>query len=166
MDSYEINKDTVALIPKEDKKTIVYEVDKSFVVDKMPLEIVEESCEYFGSSFEGRQIGTSKLIGYTHKVPVIIEESFDLIFFPTLSPKNNDCSWLSYSHIFKPDKFKDKTIVELKNGKKILVDVSSSIIDNQLYRCSRLKDVLQLRKIDKKWLKNYKKVVFFVIIVS
>ena len=150
MESYEINKDTVALIPKDNKQTIVYEVDKSFIVDKKPLEIVEESCEYFGSSFEGRQIGTSKLIGYTHKVPVIIEESFDLIFFPTLSPKNNDCSWLSYSHVFKPDKFKDKTIVELKNGKKILVDVSSSIIDNQLYRCSRLKDVLQLRKIDKK----------------
>ena len=149
MDSYEINKDTVALIPKEDKKTIVYEVDKSFIVDKKPLEIVEESCEYFGSSLEGRQIGTSKLIGFTHKVPVIIEESFDFILFPTLSPKNKECSWLSYSHIFKPDRFKDKTIVELKNGKKILVDVSSSIIDNQLYRCSRLKDVLQTRKIDK-----------------
>ena len=166
METYEINKDTVALIPKEDKKTIVYEVDKSFIVDKKPLEIVEESCEYFGSSLEGRQIWTSKLIGFTHKVPVIIEESFDLIFFPTLSPKNKECSWLSYSHIFKPDRFKDKTIVELKNGKKILVDVSSSIIDNQLYRCSRLKDVLQTRKIDKKWLKNYKKVVFFVIMYT
>ena len=150
MESYEINKDTVALIPKDEDKTIVYEVDKSFVINKKPLKIVEESCEYFGSSLQGRQIGTSKLIGFTHKVPVIIEESFELIFFPTLSPKNNECSWLSYSHIFKPDKFKDKTIVELKNGKKILVDVSRSIIDNQLYRCSRLKDVLQVRKIDKK----------------
>ena len=149
MDSYEINKNTVALIPKENK-TIVYEVDNSFVVNKSPLKIVEESCEYFGSSLEGRQTGTSALVGFTHKVPVIIEESFDLIFFPTLSPKNSECSWLAYSHIFKPDKFKDKTIIELKNGKKILVDVSSAIIDNQLYRCSRLKEALQLRKIDKK----------------
>ena len=149
MDSYEINKNTVALIPKENK-TIVYEVDNSFVVNKSPLNIVEESCEYFGSSLEGRQTGTSALVGFTHKVPVIIEESFDLIFFPTLSPKNSECSWLAYSHIFKPDKFKDKTIIELKNGKKILVDVSTAIIDSQLYRCSRLKDVLQMRKIDKK----------------
>lgn len=149
MDSYEINKNTVALIPKENK-TIVYEVDNSFVVNKSPLKIVEESCEYFGSSLEGRQTGTSALVGFTHKVPVIIEESFDLIFFPTLSPKNRECSWLAYSHIFKPDKFKDKTIIELKNGKKILVDVSTTIIDSQLYRCSRLKDVLQMRKIDKK----------------
>ena len=149
MDSYEINKNTVALIPKENK-TIVYEVDNSFVVNKPPLKIVEESCEYFGSSLEGRQTGTSALVGFTHKVPVIIEESFDLIFFPTLSPKNSEGSWLAYSHIFKPDKFKDKTIIELKNGKKILVDVSTAIIDSQLYRCSRLKDVLQMRKIDKK----------------
>ena len=44
-------------------------------------------------------------------------------------------------------KFKDKTLIELKNGKKILVDVSTAIIDNQLYRCSRLKDTLQIRKM-------------------
>ena len=72
MDSYEINKDTVALIPKDGKTTIVYEVDNSFVVNKPALKIVEESCGYFGSSLEGRQIGTSRLVGFTHKVPVII----------------------------------------------------------------------------------------------
>ncbi len=149
MDSYEINKDTVALVPK-DKQTIVYEVDKSFVVNKPTLKIMEESCEYFGSSLGGRQVGTTSLVGFTHKVPVVVEESFDLIFFPTLSPRNQDCTWLSYSHIFKPCKLKDKTILELKNGKKIVVDVSIAIIDNQLYRCSRLKDVLNYRKIDKK----------------
>ena len=146
MDSYEVNKNTVALIPKENK-TVVYELDNVFEVSQSPLKIMESSCEYFGSSFEGRQVGTSKMIGFTHKVPIIVEESFDLIFFPTLSPKNNECSWISYAHVFKPDKFKDKSIVELKNGKKLLVDVSPSIIDNQLYRCSRLKEALELRKI-------------------
>jgi len=150
MDSYEINEDTVALVPKDDKHTIVYEVNDSFVVDKSTLKIMEDSCEYFGSSLEGRQVGTSKLMGFTHKVPVIIEESFDLIFFPTLSPKSHQCSWIAYSHVFKPDKFKDKTILELRNGKKILVDVSTAVIHNQLYRCSRLKDTLQQRKIRKK----------------
>ena len=65
MDSYEVNKDTVALIPK-DGKTIVYEVDKSFVINNKPLKIMEESCEYFGSSLVGRQVGTSKLIGFSH----------------------------------------------------------------------------------------------------
>lgn len=149
MDSYEINTDTVALIPKDENNTIVYEVDNSFVVNKPALKIVEESCEYFGSSLEGRQIGTSRLVGFTHKVPIIIAETFDIIFFPTLSPKNGMCSWLSYNHIFIPEKFKDKSILQLKNGKKIVVDVSPAIIHNQLYRCSRLKETLFLRKKDK-----------------
>ena len=80
MESYEVNKDTVALVPKGESKTIVYELDDSFIVDESPLQIMEESCEYFGSSFDGRVIGTSKLVGYTHKVPIIVEESKDLIF--------------------------------------------------------------------------------------
>ena len=150
MESYEINRDTVALIPKDENNTIVYEVDNSFVVNKPALKIVEESCEYFGSSLEGRQIGTSRLVGFTHKVPIIIAETFDIIFFPTLSPKNGMCSWLAYNHIFIPEKFKDKSILQLKNGKKILIDVSPAIIHNQLYRCSRLKETLFLRKKDKK----------------
>ena len=149
METYEINKNTVALIPKDSKKTIVYETDDSFVVDETPLQIMEDSCEYFGSSFEGRQAGTLKMLWYTHKVPIIVEESRDLIFFPTLSPKNEECSWISYNHIIKPDKFKNKTILELKNGKKILINSSVAIIDNQLYRCSRLKDTLLIRKEDK-----------------
>ena len=47
------------------------------------------------------------------------------------------------------EEFKDKTIIELKNGKKIIVNVSTPIIHNQLYRCSRLKETLAYRKIDK-----------------
>ena len=155
MESYEINKDTVALIPKDDHTTVVYEVDNSFVVHKPTLKIVEESCEYFGSWLEGRQIGTSRLVGFTHKVPIIIAETFDIIFFPTQSPKNGNCAWLSYNHIFIPEKFKDKSLLQLKNGKKILVDVSPAVIHNQLYRCSRLKDTLFLRKNDKNWWKSY-----------
>ena len=37
MDSYEINRDTVALIPKDQNTTIVYEVDNSFVINKKNL---------------------------------------------------------------------------------------------------------------------------------
>jgi competence protein ComK len=146
MDSYEINRDTVALIPKDNDKTVVYETDKSFVVNETPIKIMENSCEFFGSSLEGRQKATTKIIGVTHKVPVIVSETFNLIFFPSSSPRNNDCIWLSYSHIFKPSKFNNHTLLELVSGKKIILNVSTGIIDNQLYRASRLKYILQIRK--------------------
>ena len=147
--NYEITYDTELIIPIDDKCSKVIENGEEYIIDNPTLRILEHSCEYFGSSLEGRQIGTSRLVGFTHKVPIIIAETFDIIFFPTLSPKNGMCAWLAYNHIFLPEKFNDKSLLQLKNGKKILVDVSPAIIHNQLYRCSRLKDTLFLRKNDK-----------------
>ena len=144
METYEVNKDTVALIPKGDNETIVYELDDSFIVKETPLKKRGNSQNIF----EGRITGATKLVGFTHKVPIIVEESRNMIFFPTLSPKNSECSWVAYKHINKPEKFKDKTILEVNNGKKIIINVSDNIIDNQLYRCSRLKKTLDLRKKD------------------
>ena len=54
-----------------------------YVVNDNVLGIMEKSCEYFGSSFEGRKEGTKKLLGITHKSPIIIEESRKMIFFQT-----------------------------------------------------------------------------------
>ena len=143
---YEINYDTQIIMPVGDNSSKIIESDEEYFVKKSVQNIMEHSCEYFGSSFEGRQSGTLKLVGYTHKVPIIVEESRDIIFFPTLSPKNGKCSWVSYKHVYRPDKFKDKAIIEFKNGKKVVINASTAIIDNQLYRCSRLKDTLDVRK--------------------
>ena len=73
-ESYEINNSTLALIAL-DNKTKVIEEEREFFIDKTPSNILEESCEYFWSSYLGRKIGTKNLIGITHKSPIIIEES-------------------------------------------------------------------------------------------
>ena len=154
-ENYEINKDTVALIPKSKNKTIVYEINQTFIVNKSALSIVKNSCEYFGSSLDGRKIGTKCLVGYTHKVPIIVEESDNLIFFPTKSPRNLECSWLAYSHIYKPNRLNNKVVLELKNGKKLLLDTSITSLERQLYRSS----ILELAIIDRKLQKNVEKAV-------
>ena len=35
---------------------------------------MDESCRYYGSTFEGRQKGSSTLTGITYKVPIIISK--------------------------------------------------------------------------------------------
>ena len=91
---YEINTNTLALI-NEKEKTKVYEVDSTFYVDKSANRIMEDSCEYFGSSLAGRQKGTFNLIGVSHKSPIIVEETKEIIFFPTISPRQKNCNWIS-----------------------------------------------------------------------
>ena len=145
MNEYEINEDTLAIVPEKNKSR-VYETHSSFVINQPVSTIVERSCEYFGSSFDGRLRGTSNLIGVTHKAPIIIEETKELIFFPTTSPRLNKCSWISLRNINRYYREKEKMYIEFKNNQKMVFDVSYGVIDNQILRATRLESVLRQRK--------------------
>lgn len=145
MKEYEININTLALI-SENNKTKVYEDNKIFYVDKSANKIMEESCEYFGSSLLGRQKGTSNLIGVTHKSPIIVEETKEIIFFPTVSPRLNNCSWISLKNINRYYNDNNKLIIEFKNNQKIELLLSYGVVDNQVLRATRLESVLRGRK--------------------
>lgn len=148
MDKYEINDKTIALYSLTNK-TRVYEEDRSFVVDALASEIMEDSCTYFGSSLEGRKKGTHNLIGVSYKAPVIVEESNNMIFFPTTSPKVKSCSWLRFNKIKRYYYKNNHLVVEFKNGDKILLNISYDMINNQVLRATRLESVLRERKIQK-----------------
>lgn len=148
MEKYEINDKTVALYSMTNK-TRVYEEDRNFVVDKPATEIMEESCSYFGSSLEGRKKGTNNLIGVSYKAPIIVEETNNIIFFPTSSPKTKNCSWLRSSSIDSLYYKNNHLVVVFKNGSKILLNTSYDIINNQILRATRLESVLRGRKMQK-----------------
>ena len=54
MESYEINKDTCAVIGVNDNVTKIIEREDEYYVDKNCYEVMEDSCQYYGSSCEGR----------------------------------------------------------------------------------------------------------------
>lgn len=149
MEKYEINCETLALIALKDK-TEILEENNRFIVDKSVNEIMEESCAYFGSSLSGRQKGTEKLIGIHYKAPIIVEESREIIFFPTTSPRNVECSWISLQKINHYYRNGNQMIVEFKNGCKINLAISYGILDNQILRATRLESVLRNHKNDEK----------------
>ena len=149
MKEYEINEDTLALISL-DNKTKVFEKSKTFLVNKDISTIMEDSCEYFGSSLSGRQKGTEKLIGVSYKAPIIIEESKNIIFFPTNSPRSKSCNWISLNNLERYYTKNQKIVLEFKNKQKIMLNMSFGIIDNQILRATRLEAVLRGRKSEKK----------------
>ena len=145
MDNYEINDNTIALI-FNNFKTLVYEKNKSFLVNKLPNEIIKYSCEYFGSSFKGRVDGTKYLTGLTHKPPIIIEESREIIFFPLSSPRLNTCSWIRNKYIYSYNKYQEKSIITAIDGNNIILNCSFEILNNQILRSSRLESIIRYRK--------------------
>ena len=143
---YEVNYDTQVILPIEGSKSKVIESDNEYVVNQTVQEVLEHSCEYFGSSYEGRKEGTKKMLGITHKSPIIIEESQKMIFFPTTSPERLDCIWINLEKIDKYYKVDNKkSAIKFKNGDKLEFDVSFGSLSNQILRATRLKFVLDER---------------------
>ena len=96
---YEISRGTLAIVPNENEKSVVYEDGERYVVDQTPFNIMEESCMYFGSSYEGRKKGAKRILGAEYKVPIVVEDSDNLIVFPTTSPHSKDCAWISLKRV-------------------------------------------------------------------
>lgn len=144
--NYEITYDTQAIIPIDNSKSKAIENNEEYIINSNTLSILEHSCEYFGSSYEGRKEGTKKLLGITHKSPIIVEESRKIIFFPTTSPDNSDCIWINLEKIDKYYKLEKKlSAIKFKNGDIIKINVSFGSLSNQILRASRLKYVLDER---------------------
>ena len=142
---YEINGKTLALVPLNNK-TRVYEKGKTFIVDKSTYQVMEDSCQYFGSSLQGRQKGTTNLTGITHKAPIIVEESRDIIFFPTASPKGGKCAWISLNNLENYEELEDEVKLVFTKDDVLNVNVSYGIIDNQVLRATKLESALRKRK--------------------
>lgn len=144
--NYEITYDTEMIIPVSNNESKVIEKDDEYIVEQNTLKILEHSCEYFGSSFEGRKEGTKKILGITHKSPIIIEESRKIIFFPTNSPERKDCAWINLEKIDKYYKVDKKTSsILFKCGKLVNLNISYGSLTNQILRATRLKFILEDR---------------------
>lgn len=150
LDNYEVNSSTMAIIPISDTTSRVYEEEEQYIVNQSSNSIIRENCRFFGSSYKGRCEGTKSMTGIKSKFPVIIEESREIIFFPTASSRNYQNSWFALSKIkmcTKTDML--NTTVLFKNNLLLPVDVSVYSFENQIVRATMLKSKLCERKINK-----------------
>ena len=144
---YEISNGTLAIMPGEEEKSIIYEDNEMFEVDEVPFKIMEDSCKYFGSTYNGRKESARDILGAEYKVPIIVEDSDNLIVFPTTSPAAADCIWISLKRVKKIEKIDGyNTRILFDNNKEITVPCSFRTIENQLSRASRLDFIMRMRK--------------------
>lgn len=147
---YEVNSETLAIIPITDNQSKVVELNNEYIINNSPYKVMENSCNYFGCSLQGRFDGTKSILGSIYKAPVIVEDSRDIIFFPTISPNLPDNCWISLNNIKKYQQEDFKTVIYFDNNKKIELDVPLLSIENQVLRATRLGAVCKKRKSNKK----------------
>ncbi len=144
---YEVNNGTLAVLPNDEDSSLVYEDDNRYIIQEKAYKIMDDSCKYFGSTYEGRKNGSKEILGAEYKVPIIVEDTNNLIVFPTTSPFSDDCVWISLKrvkNILKVDSFNTKILFD--NNVEIIVPCSFRSVENQLSRASRLDLILRNRK--------------------
>lgn len=149
MKNYEVNNETMAIIGLNEENSKVLEKEREYLISSNSYEVLDYSCQYFGSSYLGRLDGSKKMLDAKYKLPIIVEESAELIFFPISSPENQDCIWIALQWFDDIVEINKKIYVRLKNGKKIEVKTSKYSIKNQVMRASRLNYILKERKLSK-----------------
>ena len=98
MKNYEINDETIAIISKGNKSQVIT-LNDEFIVEKSGYKILDDSCKFYGSSYLGRLHSVKEMLSASYKLPIIVAESENMIFFPTKSSLEPDCCWINYSLI-------------------------------------------------------------------
>ncbi|NMD70893.1 transcriptional regulator [Bacillus sp. DNRA2] len=149
IEEYEINRFTMLIRPvKRGKKVYseVFELQDEFIAPDRPTVIVDKSCKYFGSSFQGRVTGTKQVTRYNKKVPITIDPTYKILFMPTSSPTSHDCTWISLEHVIDHKREEsDSTRVLFRNHSTHIIPMSHSSFITQLERTSHLQIKLKQR---------------------
>lgn len=146
---YEISNGTLLIMPDKNE-SLVYEDYEKFSVDQSPFKIMEESCKYFGSTYDGRKEGAREILGAQYKLPIIVEDSNNLVVFPTNSPDSDDCVWISLKRVRSYQKVdNNSTKILFDNGVEIVIPTSYRSFENQISRAARLDLIMRNRKMKK-----------------
>ena len=90
------------------------------------------------------------ILGSIYKTPIIVEESKDLIFFPTEALSSPSVAWISYKRIKNVEKYGRRTRVIFDNDESVVVNCPYFSIKNQIFRCNMLETISKNRKSGKK----------------
>lgn len=123
------------------KCTLVMEFNRVFIVERSPLEILDDSIRCIGFDLKGALDSSKLIIGNNVMCPVMINHIHSICVFPDKSYKHVDTIWFNPNQILRTHSLKRKTHVEFRNG-------LSLIVDSKLYAFNhKWKSAEQLRKI-------------------
>ncbi len=146
MKEYFVNTDTLLLAPKSKLETKIYEAENIFTVNNNIMSTINESCMYFGSDYQGRYLGSKALLKMNYKLPIVVDEHREVIFFPSCSPRQDDCHWVSLNNIISYEKKEKKTLIKFKNNIQYELDMSYQSFESQIFRATMLLMLVKKRK--------------------
>lgn len=150
VEKFILNYDTVLFYPYYDDfgklLTVVIGNQEPFLVDMSPSSLMDYNLKYYGSSLQGATDGAKMILGKTHVNPVVINEKYDLYWFPSKSSSRDDCVWFALHHVKDYEGIqKGYTKVEFTDESSFTLDISKYSFDKKVQRAYQLKGKVEGR---------------------
>lgn len=150
IEEYFISEDTLMLLPLNKNETKILDISGEYIIKKNIFEVVDESCQYYGSTYNGRYISAKKTLDMDYKLPIIIDEVKEVVLFPTCSPKLENCIWICVNNVENYIKNNKVSVIKFTNGISSELNISINTLENQILRATMLLMKLKKRKSNPK----------------
>ena len=122
--------------------TLVRELNRTLIVDKSPLEILNDSIRCIGFDLRGA-MGTAKfLLGNKYMCPIIVNPIHRIFVFPDKSSKHNDTKWFNPVHIKRTLSSNQQAMVEFTNGITIMVPMKLYSFNHKLQTAEQFRKMI------------------------
>lgn len=138
--NYIITPKTQAILPANqiEYDTIVIEQGRELFINRPATTLIEDSCLYYGSTYDGRRQSVIERTNFKRKTPIPISIHSSIYAFPTHSPADKNCTWIFSNHIESLQSIKNApnpiTQINLTKSKTLAIPVSPSTIQTQIKR--------------------------------
>lgn len=142
MEKYIICDNTLAVVGIDYHSSEIVEKGKSFIVQKCWQDVLNDSCLYYSSSFQGRVEGSRTLLNKDYKVPILLQERDELIYFPVGNQTNYTCVWISLKHLDHYIIMSGKIKILFPENQYLIVTSGEESFENQLLKAYNLEKIL------------------------
>ncbi|WP_404330343.1 competence protein ComK [Mesobacillus maritimus] len=121
--------------------THITETTRTFIVDKSPLEVINDSIRAIGFDLRGALETSKWLLGNIHMCPIMINPIHRIVLFPTRSYKHEETIWLNPHQIKRTTGFNRKTIILFNNDSTLTVPIKLSSFNTKLQNAEQLEKI-------------------------
>ncbi|MFZ7942523.1 competence protein ComK [Neobacillus sp. 19] len=146
VEKYIINKDFMYMVGQHDRNgklcTIVTEINRVIIVDRSPLEILDDSIRCIGFNLSGAMETSKMLLCDKHMCPVMVNPIHMICVFPNKSAKRPDAIWFNPDLILRTSILNRKARIEFKNGLIIIVPSNLYSFNHKLQTAEQFKKIM------------------------
>jgi competence protein ComK len=145
LNNYTINQETVLLTGEYNEYgklcTRVIEGERTFLVDKRPIEVINKTMLGLGSNFHAGRKSAREVLGDINMCPIKINCNLGIWLFPTRSYNDDFCVWFSLAHVKKTKAIGiRKTEVYLSYNHTFVVNMKESRFNERKQKAKDLRE--------------------------